>query len=346
VIVVGSVNVDLVARVDDLPTAGETTIGSSLERHHGGKGGNHAVAAARLGVPTFFVGAVGDDPFGADARAALAEEHVDISHLTVLDGQSTGVAIVIVDHRAENEIVVIPGANSSVQPDQVREALDQLALTDEDVILTSNEIPVEAVGAALSIARRAGARSILNPAPAKGLDPATIALADFVTPNLGELLALVGTVTDGLEQPQLAVLIEHATRLLSEYSCPDAPERAVVVTLGAAGALVVVQGERDTTQPPRTDGVVESPASPAVGPAPPGAAWTVPAVSVTPIDTTGAGDTFNGVLAACLAEGRGLREAAALAVAASGLATTRIGAREGMPRRSDLDAIGVAATDG
>jgi len=310
VIVVGSVNVDLVVVASRLPGPGETVTGGDVARHHGGKGGNQAVAAARLGARVVFVGAVGEDDFGAAARAALAAEGIDVSHLATV-ARPTGVALIVVDARAENLIAVAPGANASPTAASVAAALEALAVGPDDVVLASCEIPPEAVRAALAGARAAGATSVLNPAPADGLDPATIALADVLTPNQAELALLAaaagaGAAVRAAAPAEVAPEIETlAQRLLAE----GAGGRAVVVTLGAAGALVV----------------------PADGPA-----ARIPALRVVPVDTTGAGDAFNGALAAGLAAGLPLTEATRRAVAAAGLSTTRAGARGGMPTTADL----------
>ena len=190
VIVVGSVNIDLVVTIARLPDPGETVIGGVFSQHHGGKGGNQAVAAARLGARVAFVGAVGDDAFGRQARAALEAEGVDTSELLTLSGVATGVALIQVDARGENTVSVAGGANRSWGVDQVNEALGRLGPRPGDVVLVGHEILTAAAAAALAWGRKAGATTILNPAPAHGLDAATVALADVVTPNEGELAVL------------------------------------------------------------------------------------------------------------------------------------------------------------
>lgn len=296
VVVVGSVNVDLVVVAPRLPRPGETVTGGDVARHHGGKGGNQAVAAARLGARVAFVGAVGSDDFGIAARAALAAEAIDVDHLAEV-GRPTGVALIVVDERAENLIAVAPGANAAVTPGAVGAALAALGLGPGDVVLACREIPPDAVRAALEAARTAGATGILNPAPADGLDRATADRATVLTPNESELATIAGP-----GEPEAA-----ARTLLAA----GPPGRAVVVTLGAAGALVVPAG---------------------------GPAVAIPAIRVVPLDTTGAGDTFNGALAAGLAAGLPLVDAAERAVAAAGLSTARPGARGGMPTTAELGA--------
>lgn len=200
VIVVGSVNIDLVATIARLPGAGETVTGGVFSQHHGGKGGNQAVAAARLGASVTFIGAVGDDAFGIKARAALVAEGIDTTHLVTLTDAVTGVALILVDAAGENSIAVASGANGRVTAAQVEDALRALVLDAADVVLVGHEIPTGSVVAALRSARQAGATAILNPAPAYGLDPAVVALADIVTPNEGEAAVLAeagSTVGDG-----------------------------------------------------------------------------------------------------------------------------------------------------
>jgi ribokinase len=319
VVVVGSVNVDLVVVAPRLPRPGETVTGGDVARHHGGKGGNQAVAAARLGAPVAFVGAVGDDDFGAAARAALAGEGIDVTHLAAA-ARPTGVALIVVDARAENLIAVAPGANASPTAASVTAALEALAVGPGDVVLASCEIPPGAVRAALATARAAGAAAVLNPAPADGLDAATIALAGVLTPNEAELALLVAAVDVDADASVAAAHasaqagsgaadVEATARRLLAGGPGD---RVVIVTLGAAGALAV----------------------PAAGPA-----IRVPAVPVAPVDTTGAGDAFNGSLAVGLAAGLPLAEAVRRAVASAGLSTTRAGARGGMPTAAELAAF-------
>jgi len=317
IVVVGSINVDLVARVPRLPRAGETLSGGTFEQHHGGKGANQAVAARRLGMAVAFVGAVGDDAFGEAAAESLRAEGIGTTELARVTGSPTGVALILVDASGENMIAVAPGANATLTPGDVTAALGRLAIDGRDVILVSHEIPTAAARAALIAARDAGAQSILNPAPATGLDRATFGLADLLTPNRPELAALatdearrVGRPAQAAESPE-----RQARRLLEPNAEGVGPRLGIVVTLGAAGALVVAR-----------DGA---------------AIRTVPvtAVSVTSVDTTGAGDAFNGALAEGLASGRPLYETVRRAVAAAGLATTKSGAREGMPTGRELDAF-------
>lgn len=315
VLVVGSVNVDLVAAVARLPERGETVAGATFAQHDGGKGGNQAVAAARLGVVTQFVGAVGDDSFGERAVAALREAGVGVADVARRIAIATGVALILVEAGGENVIAVAAGANATFAPAEAEAALEHASIGARDVLLVSHEIPTATVRTALLAGRRAGATTVLSPAPAAGLDRSVLGLADIVTPNRSELIVLAraearrtGRSDPGGDAP------EDQARLLLATSAEGAgPSDAIVVTLGAAGALLVPRGGGPTVE--------------------------VPAPRVAAVDSTGAGDAFAGALAAGLAEGRDLADAVTRAVAAASLSTTRVGARSAMPTAAQLDAF-------
>jgi ribokinase len=372
VIVVGSVNIDLVARVPHLPHPGETVTGGSYERHHGGKGGNQAVAAARLRRPTLFIGAAGDDSFEAEARRALSSERVDVSMLASLPGHATGVALILVDATGENQIAVVPGANGAIEAGYVRDCLARLGRLVGDVLLVCNEVPLHVVREALVCAHAAGATTVLNPAPAIGIDRSIFGLADIITPNRNELATLLQTEARRTgRRVDASIETSVRARILLETG-PGGPgvRKAVIVTVGAAGVVVlervgsglvasaarqehvdVAAVAADTTGPSVAEAVagqadiIPAAVTPsAVDGAPANAVrvgdhrmWEVPADTVATIDSTGAGDAFCGALAAALAEGRPLAEAVKRAVAGSALATTHVGAREGMPTAAELD---------
>ena len=280
--VVGSINLDLVVSVERHPAPGETVVGGDCRQLPGGKGANQAVAAARLGSAVAMVGRVGNDTSGAWLRGALAGERVDVTHVREDRNATTGMAMIAVDERGENTIVVSPGANAHVSPRDVAAAGELVG--EADVVLLQHEIPDEAVAAAIAAARGA---VVLNPAPARGL----AGPVDVLVPNRGELEALAG---GGGDPVRLARSVAGA--------------RAVVVTLGADGA-VVVEGER-----------VERVAAP----------------RVKAVDTTGAGDAFCGALAQALADGAALVEAARWAVRVAAVSVTRHGAQGGLPWREDF----------
>jgi ribokinase len=228
---------------------------------------------------------------------ALAIAGVDVTGLVADPDAATGIALILVDDAGENVISVASGANLAIGSDAIQRELGRLGSLAGDVVLVSNELVPAAAATALTGGSAGGARTIFNPAPAAGVDPAWFESVDLLTPNRGELWRLAG-VEPGSD-------VVAAARGL-------AVREAVIVTLGSEGALVVPNE---------------------------GEPWSAPAIPVDVIDTTGAGDAFNGALAASLAEGRALDVAVRRAVAAGGLATTRVGAREGMPTAAELAAV-------
>lgn len=278
VCVVGSANLDLVATVDRLPGPGETVPGTSYREYPGGKGLNQAVAAARAGASTSFVGALGLDDAASLLEMVLNEEGIETSNLTRVS-LPTGRALIFVSSEGENSIVVVAGANQAVLVESMPSAT---------VTLSQLEVPVSAIEAAFLQARAAGSITVLNPAPATAVPDSLLALCDIITPNEHEVELLGGV-----------------DRLRSLGA------RAVVVTLGAKGAaLHTAEGTNH-----------------------------VAAFEVTPLDTTGAGDTFSGALCARLAAGDDLATAARFASAAGALCTTKAGAVPSIPHRDAVDAL-------
>ena len=307
VIVVGAINVDLVVAAPRLPGPGETVVGPGLERHGGGKGANAAVAAARAGARVRLVGAVGNDDTGAAALAELRQQGVGVDDVAVLDGQSTGVALIVVDPRGENQIAVAAGANAAVSAGHVRAALAG-TLAKAGCVLVSTEIPGDAVAAAVRAASDAGVRCVLNPAPVIPAVLDLLDLAPLLTPNageLGELATALGAAAppDSADVPGVAAY--QARAVMARTAA------AVVVTLGSDGALIVSPGAQSEHVLPRPADVR---------------------------DTTGAGDTFNGVLAARLAAGDALGLAVLTATGAASLSVAHAGARAGMPNASAIAA--------
>jgi ribokinase len=289
--VLGAINVDLVVRGAALPRPGRTVVGGRFESHHGGKGGNQAVAAARDGAPVVLLGAVGEDPYGESALDALRADGVDISQVRVLPAVATGVALITVDAKGENQISVAPGANHEVG--DVTEALEA---TGPSLVLASCEIDFPALLSAGAWCGEHGVPFVVNPAPAglrlRGLlDHATV-----TTPNAEEILDLTAAETE-------AVPAARALRRRNK-------DLAVVITLGGDGAFVLDDDGELLIDAPLTDVV----------------------------DTTGAGDCMNGVLAAGLHRGLPLRDAVRRAVVAASLSVRIAGAREGMPVAAAIDA--------
>ncbi|MEO0495121.1 MAG: ribokinase [Actinomycetota bacterium] len=295
VAVVGSANLDLVVEVDTIPLVGETVLGGDLRRIPGGKGANQAVAAARLGRAVAMIGRVGADEGGTLLRAALDGDGVETTHLLTTPDIPNGVALISVAADGDNAIVVSPGANGRVGPDDIEAA--SAVLESAAVTLVQLEVPLEAVAAA---AARAGGTVILNPAPAppEPLPMSLLADVDVLVPNQTELATLAGH--DG--PVDRVVAAELATRL---------PSRSVIVTLGAEGALVVLDGE----------------------------ATHVPAPVVTPVDTTAAGDSFCGALADGLVRGLDLVDATRWAVRVGAATTQRPGAQPSLPRPDEVDGL-------
>jgi len=295
VAVVGSANLDLVVDVDTIPQIGETVMGGDLRRIPGGKGANQAVAAARLGRTVAMIGRLGADEGGGILRSSLDADGVDTAHLLITPDVPNGVALIAVGSDGDNSIVVSPGANARVTPTDVDAAAS--VLRDASVTLLQLEVPLEAVAAA---ARTAGGTVILNPAPAPSEPLPAMLLADIdvLVPNQTELATLAGH--DG------AVDADIARDLASSLPC-----KAVVVTLGAQGALVVVDGE----------------------------VTHVPAPVVTPVDTTAAGDSFCGALADAIVRGESLVDATRWAVRVGAATTQRHGAQPSLPTPDEVEQI-------
>jgi ribokinase len=298
VVVVGSINVDLVCVTDRLPRAGETVAGGRFARHGGGKSANQAVAAARLGASVSFVGAVGRDDMGDDAVRELEAEGIDVSGVARVDAP-TGVALIVVDAAGENQIAVASGANAELTPAHIEHALQGLLASGDEsppaapgIVLLGHEVSPEVVVAAARAANAAGWPVVLNPAPARELPDARCAV---LTPNASEAAQL----TDRDDPAEAAAALAADTGA------------AVLVTLGGDGALLLEPG----TDP-----------------------LHLPAAKVDVVDTTGAGDTVNGALAAELAAGGSLEAAARFALAAAALSTRKPGARGGMPTRAEVEA--------
>lgn len=289
IVVVGSCNVDFVVPVTSLPGPGETVLGRDHLRAPGGKGANQAVAAARLGSDVTFVGLTGQDELASTIRDSL--EGVDLTWLGEVPDTPSGIALITVADDGENTIAVSPGANAHLSPAHIQAAEDVLA--SSTIVLAQLEVPLDAVNAAVDAA---GGRVLLNPAPARPLPAELLAKVDVLIPNRSELGVLAGA-----PEP---VTIDEAAALAKSLAGP----RAVVVTLGADGALVVADDQ----------------------------ATHVPAIEVEAVDATGAGDAFCGALADALARGSSLVAAAGWAVRVAGISTTRRGAQTGMPRREQV----------
>ncbi len=296
IVVVGSSNTDLVVETAVLPTPGETVIGSDLLTAAGGKGANQAVAAARLGAEVTLVARLGRDAFGDQAIADFRREGVGCEHIVRDEGLPSGVALIMVGGGGENLITVAPGANAALTAADVDAARE--AIEGADVVLLQLEIPVAAIRHAAGLAARAGVAVVLDPAPAPAsLDDGLLSLVTYLTPNEHEARVLTGIRVDG---PAAAHEAAAALRRRGGTN--------VLITLGAAGCVVHT--------PKRT--------------------LEVAGEMVAAVDSTAAGDTFNGAFAVGLGEGRPLAGAMELANAAAALSVTRRGAQPSMPVRREL----------
>lgn len=299
IVVVGSLNADLVVRVPRFPVAGETISGEGFVVLPGGKGANQACAAGRLGGTVAMVGQVGRDDQGQLLRESLTRAGVDVRLVDQDEQAATGVAIISIDASGENQIVLAAGANGTFTPDRLTRAIP--LIRGAKVLLLQLEIPLDTVMRAAMEARAAGVTVVLDPAPARDIPDQLLRLASYVTPNEGELARLVGA--NVTEEGSTAGIDEQAVRLIARGSS------RVLAKMGARGARLIT-----------ADGATQWPARP-----------------VTAVDTTAAGDAFNGAFAVALSEGSELDRAVRFATTAAAISVTRHGAQPSMPDRAEVD---------
>ncbi|MDH5538955.1 MAG: ribokinase [Rhizobacter sp.] len=299
IVVVGSLNIDLVVRAPRLPLPGETLSGDGFAQHEGGKGGNQAVAAARCGARVAMLGRVGDDAHGERLLRALRGDGIDCSAVGHDTRLPTGVAAITVAHSGENSIVVVPGANRGLLPSHIDASAALIA--GAKLLVAQLESPLVTVAHALALARRAGVATLLNAAPATSLPAEVLQSLDWLVVNQIEAQLLSGMTVHDQPSASAAAQALHAMG-----------PRQVVVTLGAGGLVHADLG-----------GTRHFPALPAQA-----------------IDSTGAGDTFVGGLAACLAlgMGMGIDDALRWGQAAAAIAVERHGAQPSMPTRAEVQA--------
>lgn len=295
-VVIGSLNMDLVARVSRLPRPGETVLGRELQLIPGGKGANQAVAAARLGARCALVGRVGHDSHGDALLESLRRDGVETEHVQRTADCGSGIALIGVDERGENAIMVIPGANGRLVAADI--VAIESVIAGARLVLLQLEVPPETVIAAVDLARCHHVPTLLVPAPAPSVFPAPLWRVDVLCPNETEAERLTGVAVRDVEHAAQAALI------LQQHGV-----RRPVITLGADGAFF-----KDES----------------------GHGELVPAFAVEVVDTTAAGDAFAGALGVALAEGRPLRDAVRFACAAGALATTRHGAQPSLPTREQV----------
>jgi ribokinase len=298
IVVVGSINTDLVAVTKRIPVVGETVLGSDFQIHPGGKGANQAVAVARLGYPVRLIGRLGNDTFGADLRTHLEKAGVEISGVSTSDGAS-GVAVIVVSGKGDNSIVLAPGANSKVTPEDIDANIS--ILRSAGMVLAQLEILLETVEYLARICARENVPLILDPAPASDLSPDIFKDIAWFTPNQTEAAFYLGK-----EHSESNPLTPAAmANVFLSYGC-----RGVVLKMGAHGTYL---GSQD------------------------GIGSLVPAFSVNAIDTTAAGDAFNGGFATALMLGKSPLDSAIFAAAVAAISVTRTGAQPSMPSMAEVE---------
>jgi ribokinase len=299
VTVLGSFVADLAFRTDRIPVWGETLMGSEFKLGPGGKGSNQAVAAARAGGRVSFISKLGPDPFGDMARALYKSEGIDTQFLFSTQSATGAAAIIIDAHKGENAIIIVPGACFEVTAAEVDQA--RALIADSSVFVAQLELPLTVVEHGLALAHSLGVPTILNPAPAAPLPESIYRHIDYITPNESEAASLTGVSVSTIADA------EKAADAFLARGVPNA-----IITLGAQGVFVKSAQVRAH----------------------------VPAVSAGKVvETTGAGDAFNGGFAVALSEGMGLIEAARFGCATAGISITRPGTAPSMPTRAEIDAL-------
>lgn len=296
IVVVGSLNMDLVVKIPRIPSPGETLIGGEFKTHPGGKGANQAVAAARMGGDVYMVGCTGDDAFGRELRSTLEKDGINTSCVFVDPDAATGVALIQVDDQGRNSIAVAPGANYQLTTADVQKAFNTIGRFD--ILVVQFEIPMDTVYSAIRIGAQMGAKIIVNPAPAQGLPADILSLVDYLIPNEFELAILLNKT--GMTEQEIHENIGQ----IKAFGCKNC-----IVTLGKNGSMVVDQAGHESK---------------------------IPAYTVQAVDSTAAGDCFVGALAVGLSEGKSLAEATKFASAAASISVTREGAQPSIPSRDEV----------
>ena len=296
ILVIGSSNTDMVVKTARFPTPGETILGGEFFMFSGGKGANQAVAAARIGGDVTLICKTGKDIFADRAIAVFKEEGINISHIQTHSTIASGVALIIVDDKGENEIVVAPGSNDSLSDEDIKSAENEIK--NADILLMQLEIPVSSVLSAAKLAAKHDKRVVLNPAPAQELPAELYKYLYIITPNETEAEILTGVKVDDLTSASRA-----AEKLLS-YGVKN-----VIITMGSAGAFFKNK---------ETELMIEAP-------------------KVKAVDSTAAGDVFNGVLVAEITSGKNWEAAMTTACKAASISVTRMGAQSSMPYRKEVE---------
>ncbi|OOR99960.1 ribokinase [Haemophilus paracuniculus] len=300
--ILGSINVDHVIRVPYFPQAGETLTGSGYQIAYGGKGANQAVAAARMGAKVAFIGAVGDDDIGREMVSAFAKDGIDTTAISTIHNQNTGLAMIQVADSGENSIVISAGANGDLSPALVEQ--HRAVIEQADTLLMQLESPLESILAAAKIAKQANTKVVLNPAPARALPDELLSQLDMITPNETEAEILTGVKITDDQTACKAAGVFHQKGI-----------ETVLITLGSKGVYL----SQLTQQSQQGQGEI------------------IKGFKVQAIDTTGAGDTFNGAFLTALLESKTAPEASRLAHAAAAISVTRKGAQSAIPYRQEVE---------
>ena len=296
ILVIGSLNIDMVMKVDHMPTVGETILCDGMKLVAGGKGANQACAAGRLGTDVTMLGAIGNDSHGEMQRDSLQRSGVDVSGLITKERVSTGTAFITVNKEGNNSIVVVQGANAQFTPEDIEAHRD--LLEECEIVILQLEIPMDTVLYAVKLARTLGKTVILDPAPVPEHFPEELyQYVDIIKPNESELSRLTG-IADTQNH------LEEAVQIVKDHGVKN-----VLVTLGGDGVYLDTENE--------------SPVH-------------IPAKKVEVVDTTAAGDSFTAALAAMLLEGKTLKEAAEFANQVSAIVVTREGAQDSIPTLQEV----------
>ncbi len=299
IVVVGSINMDLVAASPRIPAPGETVMGRDFRTFSGGKGANQAVAVAKAGWPVYLVGKVGSDSFGRDLRASLEQSGVNVSSVGITEGAS-GVALIVTDDTGQNSIVVAPGANNLVSPEDIQK--NRGLILSAGFVLCQLEIPLESVLYLAQMCAGAGVPFMLDPAPARILPEELLSRVSWITPNESETRRVLGLILDDDGTEDESILAERILKL---------GPKNVVLKRGKNGCYVVASSPR--------------------------LRFRSRAYDVKAVDTTAAGDTFNGVFATALLQGLNLSDAVRFATAAAAISVTRHGAQPSMPSQLEVE---------
>ena len=300
IVVIGSLNADLVINLSRFPVPGETIVGRDFKVFAGGKGANQAYGAARLGARVSMLGQVGNDSQADFLTRNLASVGVDVAQVRRDPDVSSGVAAITINAEGQNQIVIVPGANGTFGPDRLSRGQDLIA--SAGILLLQLEIPLATVELAARLASNSGAIVMLDPAPAQKLSDYLLSCVDYLTPNETELAILTGTASH-------AITRAHASQKAAELRNRGA--KKVIVKMGAQGALLQTAHHEHF--------------------------W--PGLPVKPVDTTAAGDAFNAAFAFALASGQSEYEAGRFATAAAACSVTRPGAQPSMPTLAEVEKL-------